>query len=84
MGSIKIDPRSFWDSIARMPNARDSFLIRKTDEEYNRSGQIHWNYLLKSYQEKTGKTPSVVMEYGCGDGRVAQFAAAPCRCSFLC
>ncbi len=55
-------------------NTRDYFLPSETEDIYNRRGLENANLLIKDYLKKSNKnTLGTVLEFGCGDGRVAQY-----------
>lgn len=61
---------------------RDQFLRRETEEQYNLTGENNLKMLLDRF-EKISKTNwndriRTVIDFGCGDLRVARFMAAKC------
>lgn len=75
---VDINPSLFWESIGLMNNARDSFLIRPDEESYWQSGKIDADKVFTKAQEHGQKSFEVILEYGCGDGRIARFMSANC------
>ncbi len=75
---VNINPERFWEIIGSNENARDSFLIRDTEEEYLQSGKKNAERFVKK-----AECLDVTVEYGSGDGRVASFVAPKCK-EFYC
>jgi 2-polyprenyl-3-methyl-5-hydroxy-6-metoxy-1,4-benzoquinol methylase len=61
-------------------NSRDYFSPTETEELYNETGRVNAESLIKEYKFRTGnKKIDSILEYGCGDGRVAQYTAKECK-----
>ena len=58
---------------------RDQFLPANSEEEYNSSGKTDTYQLLDRLRDFTSNKLDLVLEYGCGDGRVARFMAKECE-----
>lgn len=72
--SITIDPVTFWEQAGQSSNPRDNFMICPTEDQYWESGKIDAAYFANG-AKKRKKRLTNVMDYGCGDGRVARFIA---------
>ena len=76
--SVTINPKSFWETIGQAaPRPRDSFLMCPDEERYWESGQRHTDFILNQAQKRHANL-DVVVEYGCGDGRIARFVSPHC------
>jgi cyclopropane fatty-acyl-phospholipid synthase-like methyltransferase len=58
---------------------RDQFLPAKSESDYNESGRSTLSILLKGYKKRSENKLVNVLDYGCGDGRVARFLAKECE-----
>lgn len=55
------------------------FAAHQLGDAYNELGQYHLKLLLEGYAKRTNNKLSSVIDYGCGDGRVAQYMAKECN-----
>jgi 2-polyprenyl-3-methyl-5-hydroxy-6-metoxy-1,4-benzoquinol methylase len=76
--TVTINPKEFWQKAGESKSPRNNFLIRPTEEEYWATGKIDADGIAKGVKKRKGKLGTVV-EYGCGDGRVALHMAAKCK-----
>ncbi len=58
---------------------QDIFVPWYTDEQYNDLGITHSRQLIEGYRNRTKNSLRNVVDYGCGDGRVARFMASKCN-----
>ena len=64
------DPKTFWNTIAQRDDWRDYILPRKQEGYFEFEGWIEAQRLSYFYDDS-----SVVVEYGCGVGRILQYVA---------
>jgi len=67
--SVK-NPKIFWQEISKKNNWKDYILPRKSPDDFDREGFLEMQRLLYFYDKN-----SIVVDYGCGIGRVAKYVA---------
>jgi ubiquinone/menaquinone biosynthesis C-methylase UbiE len=74
---VRSDYKSTWNAVSKtLSNARMSVAFTEDEKELNRSGAATTQFLL----DNVGISPDdVVLEIGCGVGRVGKHMAAHCR-----
>lgn len=70
--------RNYYRTMTEGEVCRDQFLPAETEDEYNCTGRNDCKLILEQYAKRS-ETPLVkVLDFGCGDGRVARFMAKEC------
>lgn len=64
------DPKTYWQGIAKRDDWRDFILPRDSDDDFYWEGWLESQRLLYFFDDK-----SVVVDYGCGIGRVINYVA---------
>ena len=59
--------------------SHDLFLPVNNEAVYNETGLENANQLVSGYKLRSKKNAKTVLEYGCGDGRIARYMANMCK-----
>jgi SAM-dependent methyltransferase len=71
MEMITANPKLFWNNKSAKPNWREYILPKRTNEEFEKEGTLEAKNISKFIDKN-----DVVLEYGCGNGRILKYITA--------
>jgi cyclopropane fatty-acyl-phospholipid synthase-like methyltransferase len=69
---------NYYRTMSEEALCRDQFLPANSESEYNITGRNDCRLIIEAYKKRSDNPLLNVLDFGCGDGRVARFLAKEC------